>query len=313
MTSPSTTKVALVQAEPTFLDTRASLETALDRIESAAREGAKLVAFGESWLPGYPFWVDVAPSAAAWDQAEVKEIHALLRAQSVTIDGPEVQRLRDAAADLKVAITMGLHERVDRGPGNRTLYNALVTIGDDGGVAVHHRKLVPTHGERLVWGPGDGQGLHAADTAAGRVGGLICWEHWMPLARQALHDSGEHIHVAQWPTVNATHMLASQHYAFEGRCFVLAVGSILRMAALPAALRPAEFEADALALRGGSCIAAPDGSWLVEPVYDEERTIFADLDFAIIHRESMTLDVSGHYGRRDVFQFDVRRDRASEG
>ncbi len=311
MTPPHTTKVALVQAEPTLLDLDRSLETALNRIENAARQGAKFIAFGESWLPGYPFWIDVTPSAAAWDKPEIKAVHALLRSQSPTIDGPHVARLREAAADLGVAITMGMHERVDRGPGNGTLYNALITIDETGTLAVHHRKLVPTHGERLHWGPGDAQGLHSVDTVAGRVGGLICWEHWMPMARQALHDSGEQIHVAQWPTVNDRHRLASRHYAFEGRCFVLAVGSLLRAGALPKDLQPEGLDPDDWALRGGSCIAAPNGTWLVEPVFDREELIVAELDLTMIDRESMALDVSGHYGRRDVFRFDVVRERAS--
>jgi nitrilase len=309
----SRTRVALVQAEPAFLDLRASVDRAIAKIVEAAGHGARLVAFGESWLPGYPFWVDVSPNAAAWDDRDIKEVHATLRSQSPTIDGPEVARLREVAADLRVAITMGMHERVERGPGHGTLYNALVTIDGDGSIAVHHRKLVPTHGERLVWGPGDADGLHAADTIAGRVGGLVCWEHWMPLARQALHDSGEQIHVAQWPTVKPDHELASRHYAFEGRCFVLAVGSILRVDALPEALRPAGVSGDALALRGGSCIAGPDGAWIVPPVFDEERTIVADLDLRAIDREVATLDVSGHYARPDVLRLEIVRGRRTPG
>jgi len=303
------TKVALVQAEPAFLDAKASVDKAVVCVQEAAKRGAQLVAFGETWLPGYPFWIDVAPNAASWGDPEIKALYAHMRSQSPTIDGPEVTRLREIAADLGVAIVMGMQERVDHGPGRGTLYNALLTIADSGSLVVHHRKLVPTYGEKLVWGPGDADGLHAAETAAGRVGGLICWEHWMPLARQAMHDSGEQIHVAQWPTVSDPHQLASRHYAFEGRCFVLAVGSLLRMSALPEALRPEGADPEALALRGGSAIAAPDGTWLVEPVFDEERTIVAELDLSQIDRESMTLDVTGHYSRPDVLQLEVVRGR----
>jgi len=303
-----TTTVALVQAEPVFADLSSSLDKALSAVEDAAAEGAQLIAFGESWLAGYPFWVDL-PRASAWDDPDVKAAFAELRAQSPTIDGPEVGRLCELAKARGVAVTIGMHERVDSGPGNGTLYNALVTIDATGAIVVHHRKLVPTHGERLVWGPGDGQGLHSADTVAGRVGGLICWEHWMPLARQAMHDSGEQIHVAQWPTVHEKHAMASRHYALEGRCFVLAVGSLLRWAALPATLRPDGVDPQAFAVRGGSCIAAPDGTWVVQPVYEAEKTILAELDLASIDRESMALDVSGHYSRPDVLRLQVVRER----
>ena len=303
------TKVALVQAEPVFLDANATVDKALDCVQKAAEQGARLIAFGETWLPGYPFWIDVSPNAARWGDPEIKALYAHMRSQSPTIDGPEVTRLCEAAGDLGVAIVMGMQERVDRGPGRGTLYNALVTIDGDGSIAVHHRKLVPTYGEKLVWGPGDADGLHAADTVAGRVGGLVCWEHWMPLARQALHDSGEQVHVAQWPTVNDAHQLASRHYAFEGRCFVLAVGSLLRMSALPEPLRPEGADPNELVLRGGSAVAAPDGTWLVDPVFDEERTIVVELDLAQIDRETMTLDVSGHYSRPDLLQLEVVRGR----
>src|SRR5712692_5664499 len=119
----------------------------------------------------------------------------------------------EAARDLKIAIVIGASERVDAGPGNGTLYNSLLTISEDGQLRNHHRKLVPTYTERLVWGNGDGRGLQAVSTSAVRIGGLICWEHWMPLARMAMHNSGEHIHVAVWPTVHELHQLASRHYA----------------------------------------------------------------------------------------------------
>ena len=130
-------------------------------------------------------------------------------------------------------MVVGVSERVSAGPGRGTLYNSLLTIGPDGQLLNHHRKLVPTYTERMVWGNGDADGLQAVDTPAGRVSGLVCWEHWMPLARQALHDSGEDIHVAVWPTVHDRHQLASRQYAFEGRCFVLAAGSVMRASSLP--------------------------------------------------------------------------------
>jgi predicted amidohydrolase len=172
----------------------------------------------------------------------------------------------------------------------------------------HHRKLVPTFSEKLLWGYGDGHGLRAVDTSVGRVGALICWEHWMPLARQALHDSGELIHVALWPWVHEKHQTASRHYAFEGRCFVLAAGAIQRDSDLPDSLeKPAS--TPPLLLRGGSAVYGPDFSVVVEPQLDEEAIVFADLDQTLRDRELMTMDVGGHYSRSDVFRFRVRKTR----
>ncbi len=296
--------VAIVQASPVYLDLSASLNKAADLITQAAKRGARLITFGETWLPGYPAWLDYCPEAALWNHGPTKEVFALLRQNSVAVPGRETQVFTQLAGDLGVMLVMGVNERVDSGPGNGTLYNSLLVFSPNGELVNHHRKLVPTFTERLVWGPGDGEGLKAVETPVGRVGGLICWEHWMPMARQALHTSGEHIHVSVWPTVHEMHQIASRHYAFEGRCFVLAAGLIMRVEDLPPQFaRPPELadEPDKLLLRGGSAIIGPDGSYLVGPVYDEETILTAELDLTDIDREKMTLDVSGHYFRPDVF------------
>jgi predicted amidohydrolase len=186
----------------------------------------------------------------------------------------------------------------------------LLVIGPDGRLLNHHRKLVPTYTERLVWGPGDAAGLRAVDTPAGRIGGLICWEHWMPLARQALHESGEDVHVALWPNVHERLQVASRHHAFEGRCFVLAAGSLLRGASLPRDLevdRSRVPSADTLVLRGGSAIIGPDGQYVVPPLLDVEGLVVADLDLGQVRREAMSLDVAGHYSRPDCLELVVRR------
>ncbi|MFN2456354.1 MAG: carbon-nitrogen hydrolase family protein, partial [Pyrinomonadaceae bacterium] len=218
--------VGVVQASPVFMDLEASLTKATTLIGEAAGKGAKLVAFGETWLPGYPAWLDHCPEAALWNHEPTKEVFARLRQNSLVVSGREAKMLAEVAADFNLTLVIGINERVDSGPGNGTLYNSLLTFGSDGKLLNHHRKLVPTYTERLVWGQGDGAGLEAVDTPAGRVGGLICWEHWMPLARHALHVSGEQIHVAVWPKVDEMHQLACRHYAFEARCFVLAAGLI---------------------------------------------------------------------------------------
>jgi len=301
--------VGIIQASPVFSDLEASLAKAVDYIERAAREGVNLVAFGETWLPGYPAWLDHCPGAALWNHEPTKETFARLRRNSIVVPGRETEQLAQAARELRVSIVIGVNERVEHGAGNGTLYNSQLIFNSDGVLAVHHRKLVPTYTERLVWGQGDGKGLAAVQTASGRVGSLVCWEHWMPLARQAMHESGEHIHVAVFPEVHEMHQITSRHYAFEGRCFVLAVGLLMRVRDLPAGLTKTAALADtpdALILRGGSSIIAPNGSFVVEPVFDEERIITATLDLDSIDRERMTLDVTGHYARPDVFDFSVR-------
>jgi nitrilase len=201
---------------------------------------------------------------------------------------------------------IGVSERVESGPGSRTLYNSLLTFGPDGRLLNHHRKLMPTFSERMVWGLGDAEGLRAVETPVGRVGGLICWEHWMPLARQALHDVGEDVHVAAWPTVKELNLVASRHYAFEGRCFVLAVGGLLHRDALPPELEPhpSALEGGEWLLHGGSCVIGPDGHYVVEPVYDREALVLARLDRARMAEEAMALDTSGHYSRPDCLRLE---------
>lgn len=302
-------RVAIAQSAPVYLDKRASLLKALDLIQQAAKRDAQLVAFGETWLPGYPAWLDVCPGAALWENASAKDVFARLRSNSIAIPGDEVKALREAAQDLKIAIVIGINERLDAGPGNGTLYNSLLTISEDGQLKNHHRKLVPTYTERLVWGNGDGQGLEAVPTSAGRVGGLICWEHWMPLARMAMHNSGEHIHVAVWPTVHELHQLASRHYAFEGRCFVLAVGLMMPRGDLPRELCEGgglQSEDNQWIEHGGSAIIGPDSRYVLDPVFDREELLVSDLDLTQIDREMMTFDVSGHYARPDLFRFEKK-------
>jgi len=307
--------VGVVQASPVFMDLEASLAKATTLIGDAAGKGAKLIAFGETWLPGYPAWLDHCPGAALWNYEPTREVFARLRQNSLVVSGREARLLGEVAADSNLVLVMGVNERVESGPGNGTLYNSLLTFGQDGKLLNHHRKLIPTYTERLIWGQGDGGGLKAVDTPAGRVGGLICWEHWMPLARHALHVSGEQIHVAVWPTVDEMHQIACRHYAFEARCFVLAAGLIM-----PAKDLPAEFgcpsaltgKADDLLLRGGSCVVGPEGHYVAGPVFDEETILMAELDPAAVDKARMTLDVSGHYHRSDIFEVKLHKGSQAE-
>jgi len=300
-------RVAIVQAE-VEPDLKRGMEKTAALASEASAAGAQVIVFPETWLPGYPAWLDVCRDAGLWNHEPAKVVFERHAAESVDVGGDDGAALARLAAQLGAVIVIGVVERVTQGPGRGTLFNALLTYGAGGELLNHHRKLMPTHTERLVWGPGDATGLRAVDTPVARVGGLVCWEHWMPLARQALHDSGEDIHVAVWPTVHEMHQVASRHYAFEGRCYVLSAGSLMRASALPAELEPHPERVsgpDSWVLRGGSSIISPDGSYVTEPVFEREVTIHAELDLREVRREQMTLDVSGHYSRRDCFDFKV--------
>ncbi|GJG86729.1 nitrilase [Gemmatimonadetes bacterium T265] len=307
-------RAAVVQAE-----VAPDLDSGLARTAALAREaadaGATLVVFPETWLPGYPAWLDVCRDVALWDYAPVKAVFARMAAESVAVPGPACDALADAARACRATLVVGVVERVDAGPGAGTLYNAILTFGPGGALLNHHRKLVPTYTERLVWGPGDADGLRAVEAlgaggARGRLGALVCWEHWMPLARQALHEAGEDVHAALWPTAHEMHQVASRQYAFEGRCYVLAAGSLMRAAALPPELEPHPDRvrvAEDWVLGGGSAIVGPDGRYVVEPVYDAPQILVADLDLARVREERMTLDVAGHYARPDALSLAVHR------
>jgi len=295
-------RVALVQAE-IAPDLAAGLDKTRTLARDATRQGAQLVAFPETWLPGYPAWLDSCRDVAIWSHPPVKAAYARMAANSVAVDGESGRALAAIARELEITLVVGVVERLDNGPGRGMLYNSLLTYTPDGTLANHHRKLMPTFSERLVWGTGDANGVRAVETPIGRVGGLVCWEHWMPLPRQALHDSGEDVHVAAWPTVHEMHQVASRHYAFEGRCYVLAGGSLMRTSALPPDLELHPKYTGEWALRGGSMIIAPDGKVLAGPVFDREEIVAAELDLSRVREESMTLDVTGHYSRPDCFEF----------
>jgi predicted amidohydrolase len=300
---------AVVQAE-VAADVASCLELTREKALEAASSGAELIVFPETWIPGYPAWLDSCRDAALWDHGPVKAIFARIVENSIAIPGPAFDKLAQIARDAAATLVVGISERVERGAGRGTLYNSLVTIGPDGRLLNHHRKLMPTYTERLIWGAGDVEGLRAVDTPAGRVSALVCWEHWMPLARQALHESGEDLHVAVWPTVHDLHQVASRQYAFEGRCFVLASGAMMRASALPPELDPHPDRVtggDEWVLRGGSAIIGPDGKYVVDPVYDEPRLLLAELDLGRLSEERMTLDVTGHYHRPEMFEFKALR------
>ncbi|MBI1850503.1 MAG: carbon-nitrogen hydrolase family protein [Planctomycetes bacterium] len=301
----TTVRVAIVQRAPTPFDSAASVAAVCRGVAEASALGATLVAFPETFVSVYPLWCD-AGTFGKWGDAASKQVHAALIDSSIEVPSDLTREIGRAASAHHCAVGVGVNERA-----GRTLYNALLLFDETGRLVVHRRKLVPTFGEKLVWTTGDAHDLDAAAIGCGRVGGLICWEHWMPLPRQVLHDRGEEIHLALWPEVREMYLLASRHYAFEGRCFVLAAGMILRQSDFPAdfPLRGDWKGQPDLLLAGGSAIVAPDGSILAGPVRDRETVVTADLDLSAIARESLPLDTSGHYARPDLFQLrvDTRR------
>lgn len=303
-----THRVAVVQAAPVFLDRDASVTKACRLIAEAGRRGAKLAVFPETWLPGFPVWLDHAPGAALWDHPPARELFVRLVANAVAVPSAATGRLGAAAAEAGCAVVIGIQEKEP--PRSATLYNTILFFDADGRLLGTHRKLVPTYSERLLWGRGDGSTLVAFDSSLGRLGGLVCWEHWMPLARHAMHAAGERIHAALWPDLPEIHLLASRHYAFEGRCFVLAAGAVLRRGDLPAdldLLRGVPGGPDDLLLAGGSAIIGPDGGCLAGPAEPAEEILVADLDFSRIAAESLTFDPVGHYARPDIFRVEIDR------
>jgi len=306
------TKIALVQEQPIHLDLTGSLNKALKLLDEAAAEGATVIAFAELWLPGYPAWIDYCPNIGTWDDEGVKTAWANLYENSLEIEGPEMKALQDKAAALQVILAMGFHEVINSGKGNSTIYNSFVIINKDGAILNHHRKLMPTYNEKLVHGLGDGHGLKSVDTDAGKLGGLICWEHWMPLSRQALHDEGEDIHFAFWPAIKERHLLASRHYAFEGRCYVIAIGQIMQVKDVPKSLTlPSDWtDPEMMVLDGGSCIIGPDGNYLLEPQSGERDIYYFDLPSrTTLLKERMNLATSGHYQRYDIFELKINKNR----
>lgn len=300
---------AAVQATPVWFNLQATIDKAIALIHEAAANGARLIAFPETWVPGYPSYMY---GSAEWDHAASKQVHRQLMQNSVTVPGPEINRLQEAAAEAKAMVVIGINEREDQFS-RGTLFNSMVYISATGELLGVHRKLIPTHAERMIWGSGDGSGLHVFDTDLGRVGGLICWEHWMPLTRYAMHAKGEQVHIATWPEVPELHHLASRSYAFEGRTFVICVGSYLTLADIPddfprreAMLAGGDFggESDVL-LPGGSGIIGPDGEWVVGPVAGKETIVYGEIDLDRVNEEQLAFDAAGHYNRPDIFQLTV--------
>ena len=296
--------VACVQAEPVILDRDATIGRIDALAGEAARSGAGLVVLPEAFVPAYPSSV-WAKALAGWEDPRAKAAFALLAREAVELPGPAADRLGEIARTHEVWLVTGVTEIDPARPG--TLYNSLLYHAPDGRLVLHHRKLVPTNHERLVWGVGDGRGLEVVDTGAARIGGLICWENYMPLARFALYDAGIEIYIASTADDADAWQATLVHIARESRAFVVAPAHFQRAGGYPESfpLR-AELEGIDLIGRGGSAVLAPDGSYLAGPLFDEEGILYAELEPARILEERQRFDAVGHYHRPDIFQLSVR-------
>ena len=305
-------RVAVAQIAPVWLDRDATLAKVLRWIEDAADAGAQLVVFGEALVPGYPFWVE-RTDGARFDSALQKRLYAHYLDQGVCLQDGDLASVQALAARRGIAVYLGVVERA-RDRSGHTLYCALVYVDGEGVVGSVHRKLVPTYEERLVWGNGDGHGLRTHRLGPFTVGGLNCWENWLPLARASLQGQGEDLHIAVWPGSEKNTADITRFAAREGRSWVVSVSGLMRREDIPDGVPEASLlrdAADDVMANGGSAVAAPDGSWLLPPVVGEEALRVVDLDAALVREARQNMDVAGHYSRPDVTRLVVDRRRQS--
>lgn len=302
--------VALAQISPVWLNREKTLEKIMDYVAMAGDKSCRLVAFGEALLPGYPFWIELT-DGARFDSPLQKDLYAHYLDQAVQIEAGDIQPLASLAADLDIAVVVGVIERAAN-RGGHSLYCSLVYINADKGIVSVHRKLMPTHEERLAWAPGDGHGLRVHPLGAFTVGGLNCWENWMPLARSALYAQGEDLHVAIWPGNRRNTHEITRFMAMESRSYVMSVSGLMRRQDMPPStphLDVIQADCPDWLANGGSCIAAPNGNWLLEPVTESEELLVATLDHRLVRAERQNFDPAGHYGRPDVTRLKVNRKR----
>ncbi len=294
-----TIKAAAVQAEPVVLDREATVAKACQLIAESAANGAQLIIFPEMFIPTYINSAVWGRGLSSFGTANAKRAWSRLWQNSVEIPSHTTDRLCKSASDAKAVIVMGLHERESQ---SRSLYNTLLFINSDGTILGKHRKLMPTNHERLVHGTGDGSTLRIYDTPIGRIGGLICWENWMPLARFALYSQGEQIHIAPTADDDERTLINIRNTAIEGGVFVISVCMILRKESFP---KDFDFQQELAETgedieTGGSAIIGPDGSILAGPLWKEEGILYSELDLNRVIEQSQLLDVAGHYARPDV-------------
>jgi len=310
--STNTLKVALAQISPVWLNKERTLEKILSSIQEAGKQHCELIVFGEGLLPGYPFWIALT-NGAEWNSTVQKEIHAHYIRNSIQIESGELDKVCKLAKENNIAIYLGIIERAQN-RGGHSLYCSLVYINQSGEIKSVHRKLQPTYDERLTWSQGDGNGLRVHPLKQFTVGGLNCWENWMPLARTALYGLGEDLHIAVWPGSERNTIDITRFIALEARSYVISVSALMTKVDFPddtPHLSNILENTPEILTDGGSCIAGPDGKWIVEPVLYKEGLIIETLDFNRVLEERQNFDAVGHYSRPDVTKLTVNRERQS--
>jgi nitrilase len=299
------TRLAIVQKAPAFLNRAECLHIAVSSVAEAAAGGARLVIFPEAFVPGYPAWIwRLRPGG---DMALSERLHRALMENAVNLATDDLGPLREAAREHKVTVVCGINER-DGAFSRGTLYNTVVAIGADGSVLNRHRKLMPTNPERMVWGQGDATGLRPVESACGRIGGLICWENYMPLARYALYAQGLDVYIAPTYDSGDRWIATLQHIAREAGCWVVGSGVAFRASDIRGAapglgdLYPG---ADEWINAGDSAVIAPGGKVVAGPLRNDVGVLYADIDSQDIDNARRTLDVAGHYSRSDLFSLHV--------
>jgi nitrilase len=299
------TKIAIIQESPILLDREKTLEKAVQLIDQAASSGAELVVFPEAYISGYPAWIWRLRPGADWGTSE--ELHSRLLDCAVDINAGDLKLLCDSARKNKITIVCGINER-DSALSKATLYNTVVIIGIQGDILNRHRKLMPTNPERMVYGFGDGTGLNVVDTPAGKIGTLLCWENYMPLARYSLYSQGVEIYIAPTYDSGEGWLGTMQHIAREGRCWVICSGVALTNSDIPEdfpdreTLYPASEE---WINPGDSAVIAPGGEIVAGPMREEKGILYAEVDSKSTGISKRDLDVTGHYSRPDIFTLSV--------
>jgi nitrilase len=307
---PNGITVAAAQLGGPWLKPAARLAKIIDAAKVAVDSGATVIAYPETYLSGYPFWPS-RTQGALFDHPDQKDCYAYYLSAAIEVDGPEHREMETAAADLGITMIVGITER-GHGLGRGTVWCSLLTIDPRHGLVGHHRKLVPTYDERLVWGQGDGAGLVTYHVGPATVGSLNCWENWMPQARTALYAQGETVHFGVWPGSSALTGDITRFVAAEGRLYGVAASGLITADSIPSDFPLADRlreASDTVIFDGGSAIAGPDGHWLIPPVVGEEGVIIGDLDLDRVFRERLNFDPTGHYTRPDVFRTVVDRTR----
>ncbi len=307
-----TLQVALAQIAPVWLNKKKTLDKIKEAMLQAAKEKAQLLVFGEGLLPGYPFWLALT-DGAQWDLKINKSLHAHYAQNAVNIEDGDIEELCVLAREHTMAVYVGVIERATN-RGGHSLYCSLVYINEQGVICSVHRKLQPTYDERLTWAPGDGNGLQVHPLEGFTVGGLNCWENWMPLPRAALYGMGENVHCAVWPGSDHNTKDITRFIARESRSYVISVSSLMHKNDFPTDTPYVEellAAAPEQLANGGSCVANPDGSWLLEPQLNTEGVFYAEIQLDRVYEERQNFDPVGHYSRPDVTQLHVNRERQS--